>query len=105
MSSTGFVQIIEITTADIDAVRKIDEEWIKATEGKRTARRQIVTRDRNQPDRYLALVFFDSYQSAMDNSSLDETRQLRREVSRRHQRHDVSRPRCHRRLGAVTDQT
>ncbi len=76
MSSTGFVQIIEFTTADIDAVRKIDEEWTKATEGKRTARRQIVTRDRNQPDRYLALVFFDSYQSAMDNSSLDETRRF-----------------------------
>ena len=73
MSSTGFVQIIEFTTSDIDAVRKIDEEWTKATEGKRTARRQIVTRDRNQPDRYLALIFFDSYESAMENSNLAET--------------------------------
>jgi hypothetical protein len=74
MSSTGFVQIIEFTTADIDAVRQVDEEWMKATEGKRTARRQIVTRDRNQPDRYLALIFFDSYESAMENSNLEETR-------------------------------
>jgi len=76
MSSTGFVQIIEFTTSDIDAVRKIDEEWTKATEGKRTARRQIVTRDRNQPDRYLALIFFDSYESAMENSSLPGTQAL-----------------------------
>jgi hypothetical protein len=74
MSTNAFVQIIEFRTDNIDAVRKIDEEWEQATEGKRTARRQIVTRDRNQPDRYLALVFFDSYQSAMDNSNLDETR-------------------------------
>jgi hypothetical protein len=81
MSSTGFVQIIEFTTDDIDAVRKIDEEWGKATEGKRTARRQIVTRDRNQPDRYLALVFFDSYQSAMDNSNLEETRHFAEKYS------------------------
>jgi hypothetical protein len=64
---------MEITASDFDAVRKIDEEWIKATEGKRTARRQIVTQDRNNPERYLALVFFDSYESAMANSSLPET--------------------------------
>jgi hypothetical protein len=76
MSSNGFVQIIEFTTSDFDTVRKVDEEWTKATEGKRTARRQIVTRDRNQPDRYLALIFFDSYQSAMENSNLDETRRF-----------------------------
>src|SRR5262249_38070917 len=43
---------------------------------KRTARRQMVTHDRNNPDRYLALVFFDSYESAMENSNLPETRDL-----------------------------
>jgi len=69
----AFIQIVEFTTSDFDAVQKIDEEWQKATEGKRTARRQIVTRDRNNPDRYLALVFFDSYESAMENSKLPET--------------------------------
>lgn len=69
----AFVQIIEMTTSDIDALMKLDEEWQKATEGKRTARRQIVTRDRGNPDRYLAMVFFDSYESAMQNSALAET--------------------------------
>lgn len=72
----SFVQIIEFTTDDIDAVRQIDEQWKKATEGKRTARRQIVTRDRNDPDRYRVLVFFDSYESAMANSQLPETGQF-----------------------------
>ena len=36
-------------------------------------RRSIVTRDRNDPDRYLIVVFFDSYESAMENSNLPET--------------------------------
>jgi hypothetical protein len=69
----AFIQIIELTAPDFDAVTKLDEEWIQATAGKRTARRQIVTQDRNNPDRYLALVFFDSYESAVENSNLPET--------------------------------
>jgi quinol monooxygenase YgiN len=69
----AFVQIIEFRTADLDGVRKVDEEWKQATTGKRLARRQIVARDRNDPGRYLALVFFDSYESAMENSQLPET--------------------------------
>lgn len=69
----AFIQIIEFHTADIAAVRDLDSEWLQATEGKRTARRQIVTRDRNDPSRYLAMVFFDSYESAMENSALPET--------------------------------
>jgi len=72
----GFVQIVEFTTDDYDAVRKIDQAWVSATDGKRTARRQIVTRDRNKPDRYLAFVFFDSHESAMQNSNLPETQKF-----------------------------
>jgi hypothetical protein len=69
----AFVQIMEVTTPDISALQQINTEWEKATEGKRTARRQIVTRDRKNPDRYLIMVFFDSYESAMQNSNLPET--------------------------------
>jgi hypothetical protein len=72
----GFVQIVEFKAGDLDAVKKIDDEWVAATEGKRTARRQIITRDRNDPDHYMALVFFDSYESAMENSGLPETQAL-----------------------------
>jgi hypothetical protein len=69
----GFVQIFEFKTSNLDGVREIDEQWRKATEGKRTARREVITADRNQPGRYFAIVFFDSYESAMENSSLPET--------------------------------
>lgn len=32
----AFMQIIEFRTADITAARQIDEDWLRATEGKRT---------------------------------------------------------------------
>ena len=72
----AFIQIVEFTTDNIDAVRQIDQKWQAATEGKRTARRQIITRDRNQPNRYRAFIFFDSYESAMENSGLAETQEF-----------------------------
>lgn len=70
----AFVQIIEFRTSQMEEARRIDEEWRRATEGKRTARREVVARDRSDPSRYFALVFFDSYESAMENSDLPETR-------------------------------
>jgi hypothetical protein len=69
----AFAQIIEFHTNDVDGFRQIDEEWRRATEGKRTARREIIARDHSDPSRYFALVFFDSYESAMANSRLPET--------------------------------
>jgi hypothetical protein len=71
----AFVQVIEFKTDDIAPVKATDESWQRATEGKRTARRQMLARDHNDPDRYFALVFFDSYESAMANSKLPETQE------------------------------
>lgn len=68
-----FVQIVDFSTANPERMRELNEEWEKATEGKRTARRQILASDRNNPGHYMALVFFDSYESAMENSQLPET--------------------------------
>lgn len=73
MADPQFVQIIEFNTDDAEPIMAVDRQWEAATEGRRTARRSIVTRDRNNPRRHLVLVFFDSYESAMENSSLPET--------------------------------
>jgi hypothetical protein len=70
----AFVQIIEFRSADFEGIRKAGDDWSQATEGKRTARRMLLTRDRTDPDRYLMIVFFDSYESAMVNSGLPETK-------------------------------
>ena len=68
-----FIQIIEVKTSKLDEMRALDDEWERATEGKRTARRSIVTTDRNDPEQVRIIVFFDSYESAMENSKLPET--------------------------------
>jgi hypothetical protein len=68
-----FIQIIDFHTSDIDGIIAAGDEWEKATEGKRTARRRVMAQDRNDPTRYLAIVFFDSYESAMENSNLPAT--------------------------------
>jgi hypothetical protein len=69
----SFIQIIEIHTDDLDGVRKLQEEYRRATAGKSTIRREILTQDRNDPGHCFNLVFFDSYESAMLNSKLPET--------------------------------
>jgi quinol monooxygenase YgiN len=72
----SFIQIVEFRTDDIDQVNALEDDWERATEGKRTSRRSILTKDRNDPGRYLAIVFFDSYDAAMTNSNLPETQEF-----------------------------
>lgn len=69
----AFVQIIEVRTKKYQELQALGDEFFAATEGKRTVQRSYVTRDRNDPDRYLIVVFFESYESAMENSNLPET--------------------------------
>ena len=72
----AFIQIIEMRSKSFDELQALGDQFFAATEGKRTVQRSIVTRDRNDPDRYLLVVFFDSYESAMENSDLPETAQF-----------------------------
>ncbi|HEX3493631.1 MAG TPA: hypothetical protein VHU92_30115 [Streptosporangiaceae bacterium] len=72
----GFVQIIEYTTSDIDGMRAIGDAWEHATEGKNKVRRRVITADRDQPGRYFTIVFFESFEAAMENSGLPETKAL-----------------------------
>ena len=69
----AFAQIITLSTSKGEELQALDQEWLKATEGKRTARRQLLLQDRNDPNRYYNIVFFDSAESAMENSNLPET--------------------------------
>jgi hypothetical protein len=76
----SFIQIIEYRTSKPDAVADVSERWDKATVGKRTVRRRVLCRDRNDTNRYYNVVFFDSYESAMENSRLPETQSLSEEM-------------------------
>lgn len=74
----AFIQVVECRTSRFDEIRALEQEWRQATEGKRTLRRSIIARDRNDPQRHLILAFFDSYESAMENSNLPETSEFGR---------------------------
>jgi hypothetical protein len=68
-----FIQVMDCQTSKYDDLAALEDEWRQATEGKRTLRRSIVARDRDDPTRYFILAFFDDYDSAMVNSELPET--------------------------------
>jgi len=76
----AFVQIIEFRASSLHAMQEVADRWEEATAGKRTAGRRILCRDRNDASRYFNLVFFDSYESAMENSRLPETQHFSAEM-------------------------
>jgi len=72
----AFIQIIDFRTDKIDEGRKHVDEWFAATEGRSTARRGLMCEDRDDPGHYINIVFFDSYESAMENSKLPQTAEI-----------------------------
>ena len=78
----AFIQIIEANTSKWDEMQALVTEYEKSIDGKSTVRRSIVTRDRANPERHIIIVFFDSYESAMDQLQLARDRCVRREAGR-----------------------
>jgi hypothetical protein len=77
-----FLQIIDFQSRRYEEGAKHVEDWKAATKGKRTAKRSVVCKDRDNPDRYLNIVWFDSYEDAMRNSELPETQQLAEQLGK-----------------------
>ena len=69
----SFVQLIQYSTSQRAEMDAALERWLEDTTDVRRARRRILLRDRGTPDRYVEVVFFDSYEDAMHNSSLPAT--------------------------------
>jgi hypothetical protein len=78
----AFIQVIECRTTKADEIQAMNRQWEQATEGKRTLRRSVLTRDRNDPTRHLVVAFFDSHESAMENSELPRDPGVRQAVQR-----------------------
>ncbi|MDR7086090.1 hypothetical protein J2X11_000929 [Aeromicrobium panaciterrae] len=68
-----FIQIIEGHTTRGDEIEAAAAELEAATAGRFTAIRSIRTQDRDDPTKFMTIVFFDSFESAMENSDLPET--------------------------------
>jgi hypothetical protein len=72
----AFVQIIEFRTSKIDEMRKIGEEWEAAVGADSKARRRVICEDRDNQGHYFNIVFFDTYESAMENSDHPVTQEF-----------------------------
>ena len=68
-----FIQFVEFATDHIDRVREIAKEWEEATTDTRTALSTTIVQDRNDPEWYVVIVTFPSYEAAMENSKLPVT--------------------------------
>ena len=73
-----FVQIIEFEATDEQLAQgdALVEDYMEKTEGKRTAGRSTLLRDRANPSKYYNIVEFESYEDAMRNNELPETQAL-----------------------------
>jgi hypothetical protein len=65
----AFVQIIEFRTSRFDDMRTLGDEWEAAAGDAGRATRRLMCQDRDDPGRYMNIVFFDSYEAAMENSN------------------------------------
>ncbi len=76
----AFVQIIDYRTSKYDEMSKLDDEWEAAAGADVTVRRVVTGQDRDNPGRYVTMAFFDSYESAMENSNLPATQEYAQKV-------------------------
>ncbi|MFD5465697.1 methyltransferase domain-containing protein [Kitasatospora sp. NPDC127059] len=76
----SFMQVIEYETTEADRVDRLMDEWLRATHGKRTAQHATIGKDRDRPSHFVQIVEFPSYEEAMKNSDLPETRHIAEEM-------------------------
>jgi quinol monooxygenase YgiN len=65
----SFIQLIEFQTSRIDEFESLVAEWLNKSEGWRTSTRSVRTRDRDNPNTYMQIVEFPSYEKAQENSN------------------------------------
>jgi len=76
----GFVQVIEFRTSRLADFQAVEDRWNEEIGADRTARWAITGAERNAPDRYLQIVGFPDYESAMTNSKHPATNRLAEEM-------------------------
>src|SRR5690242_13927170 len=77
----SFVQIIEYETDRPDEVWALGEARSAEMGEAPPGFRLLVTQDRDNPNRYLTIVEFPSYEMAMENSNRPETDEFARQVA------------------------
>ena len=65
---TEFVQLVEMSTSRFEEMRKFNEEW-RDNNPDALLDWSIVGRDRDDPEKFVVMVHFESYDVAMKNSA------------------------------------
>jgi len=78
----AFVQVMTYETEHRNEMDAALGRWLEDTEDVRRARKRLLLKDRAAANRYVEVVFFDSYEDAMHNSWLPATHVLSREFER-----------------------
>lgn len=65
---TAFVQLVQMRTSRFEEMRRFNEEW-RETNPDGLLDWSILGRDRDDPEKYIAIVHFESYDVAMKNSA------------------------------------
>ncbi len=76
----AFIQIIEGRTSRYDEIKALVDDFRTRNGDQSTVRRAIETKDRDDPSRFMVMVFFDSYESAMENSNMPETDEFSKQM-------------------------
>ncbi|MET7683176.1 methyltransferase domain-containing protein [Streptomyces sp. NPDC005423] len=74
------MQVIEYETTEAERVDRLMDEWLRITQGKRTAHHATIGKDHDRPSHFMQIVEFPSYEEAMKNSDLPETRHIAEEL-------------------------
>src|SRR5579872_4511920 len=69
----AFVQIVSYSTASPDALAEAHRVWREATDGVSAPYRRLLLRDREDPERFVEVVFYGSYEDAAHNAFLPAT--------------------------------
>jgi hypothetical protein len=80
----AFVQIIELQTSRIDEIEALLDSMRARREGQGGPgpRRAVIAADRDRPGRYLNVIEFDSYESAMENSRRPDTSEFANQLAK-----------------------
>ncbi|MGW0612049.1 hypothetical protein [Streptomyces sp. NPDC002788] len=71
-----FVQIIDFETERLEEMQQVIEAGRRNAERTGGPTHSMLLRDRDRPNRYLALIEFESYEEAMRNSDDPETSRM-----------------------------
>lgn len=77
-----FIQTITFVTDQVEAVEAQMDEWIAATDERRTAQRATLAADRDHSNTYMQIVEFPSHESAMENSRLAQTGEFAKRLAK-----------------------